>query len=498
MPNLRRALVLASGGRYAVMIITFVSTVIIARLLTPAEYGVAVLGTAIVGIAEAIRELGSVTYLVQEKELTRQKTRTVFTISLIVTLAITVLLWGLAGVLADFYEVPKLAEYIRVVAFSYAIAPFSHPIYAILSRDMAFGRLAALDVLTTLANAVDAICLVLLGFNYMGLAWACVVSSVCWTALGFCVVRDFSVYRPSFAEWRGVLAFGAWGSARAVLYRASESLYYLILGKFLDTAAVGLCQRALLLAQFPERVILAGTGAVALPAFSDHARRGRDLKRAYLGAVAHVSAVLWPALILLGLLAGPVVALLLGPQWQNVVPIMRIFVIALLFNFPSNLNYPVLVAAGSIRRTVSLAFAQMLVMLAVTSIAARHDLWTVALSSFVVIPVNIGLSIWLVWRVIPFTWHELAGSLTKSALTSLASAVGPALVVLRYGGGADMPIEMTAVAVILCGGGWVGGLWLTGHPLFQELRRARDAGHGLLSMRRRALAWISIRQRPGA
>ena len=236
---------------------------------------------------------------------------------------------------------------------------------------------------------------------------------------------------------------------------------------------------------------------MALPAFSDHARRGRNLKRAYLDAVTHVSAVLWPALILLGLLAGPVVALLLGQQWQNTVPIMRVFVAALLVNFPSNLNYPVLVAAGSIRHTVSLAFAQMLVMLVITGIVAPYGLWAVALSSFVVIPINIGLSVWLVWRVIPFTWRELAGSLTKSALASLASAVGPGLIVLRYGGGADMPIEMAATAVILCGGGWVGGLWLTGHPLFQELCRARDAALGLLGTQRRLLARISARQRTG-
>ncbi len=497
MPNLRRALILASASRYIVMVITFSATIINSRLLTPSEFGVSVLGAAVIGIAEAAREMGSVTYLVQEKELTKQKIRTVFTVSAIVTFFLTALLWGLSNVLAKFYSVPRLAEYIRVVAFSYAIAPFVGPVYAMLSRDMAFGKLAALDVATTLVNAIGSVCFVLLGFSYMGLAWAWVMSSACWTALGLYLIRDFSLYRPSFVEWRSVLAFGVCGTARAILYQISDSLYYLILGRLLDTRAVGLCQRALLLAQSPERVALAGTKAVALPAFSERARRGQDLKRAYLNSLEHVSAVLWPALIMLGLLAGPVVAFLLGPRWQEAVPLIRIFAIALLANFSSNLNYPILVAAGSIRRTVFLAFAQMLVSLAVISFTARYGLLAVAVGSLVNIPFNIGLAIMLVRSVIPFQWRELAGALNKSLLASMASAVGPVVIVFRYGAGADMPLGLVTAAVVLCGIGWVGGLWLTHHPLFLELCRARDAMLRLLIAYSKIFARISARLRPG-
>jgi O-antigen/teichoic acid export membrane protein len=498
MPNLRHALLFASGGRYIVMAITFFSTIIIARLLSPAEFGVSVLGAAVLGIAEAIRELGSISYLVQERELTHHKIRTVFTISLIVTLSITILLWGAAGSLAEFYEAPKLAEYIKVVAFGYAIAPFAHPIYAMLSRDMAFGRIAVLDILTTLVNAVVAVCLVLQGFSYMGLAWAWVISSASWTLLGFYVMRDFSIYRPSLLEWKSVLAFGACGSARAVLYKATESLFYLILGKLLDARAVGLCQRALLLAQFPERVILAGIGAVALPAFSSHVRRGQDLKSAYLNAVEHVSVVLWPALTLLCMLADPIVALLLGPQWQDAVPIMRIFTIALLVNFPSGLNLPILIAAGNNRGTVFLALAQMLVSLAVMSFAARYGLWAVALSTLFTLPFNLGLSVRLVHLVVPFRWRELAEALRKSTISSMLSAVGPTLIMLWYGGGGrDMPIAMVGFAVALCGVGWVGGLWLTRHPLFQELCLACASAVELLTAKSKFLSRISARLRPG-
>ena len=66
-----RALLFASGGRYLVMGVNLVSATVLARLLTPSEFGISVLGTSLLGVAEAIRELGSTAYLVQQKDLTQ-------------------------------------------------------------------------------------------------------------------------------------------------------------------------------------------------------------------------------------------------------------------------------------------------------------------------------------------------------------------------------------------------------------------------------------------
>ena len=98
MADLRRALLFASGGRYVVMAVNLASATVLARLLTPAEFGVSVLGASLLSMAEAVRELGSVAYLVQQKDLTQGKIRTVFTISLIVTSIMTIVLVTSVGV----------------------------------------------------------------------------------------------------------------------------------------------------------------------------------------------------------------------------------------------------------------------------------------------------------------------------------------------------------------------------------------------------------------
>lgn len=488
MAGLRRALLFASGGRYLVMGVNLASATVIARLLTPSEFGISVLGASLLGVAEAIRELGSVAYLVQQKDLTQVKIRTVFTVSLIVTMTMTVVLMMLSNLFARFYGVPELARYIQIVAISYAIAPFAHPIYAVLSRDMQFGKLAALDALAMLVNAAASVILVLQGFSYMGLAWATVISAASWTLLGFYVQRDFSVYRPSLAEWRSVLAFGACGSATAVLYRSSESLFWLILGKILDARAVGLCQRAVMLAQFPDRVILAGIGAVALPAFSDHARYGRALKKAYLDAVEHVTAVQWPALIMLAIMADPIVSLLFGPQWRDAILIVQVFAVGQMMNFPTALNYPIQVAVGAIRDTVPLALAQTTISLGILVFAAQYGIRAVAISTLITIPFNVGLSVLVVRAHIPFRWREFVGATMRSAVVAGLSAVGP-LVVIASRGSVGLSVLPIATATSLGSLGWLVGLWLTRHPLFCEVRNVAAVIARFVAARLAGVRW---------
>lgn len=475
MARLRRAILFASCGRYLVMAVNLGSATILARLLTPAEFGIAVLGTAVLGIAEAIRELGSTAYLVQQQELTQDKVRTVFTVSLIVTLTVTGLLSLLAAELATFYELPQLTAYIKVGMFGYMIAPFAHPIYSLLSRELAFQKLALLDVLTTIVGAVASIWLVLLGAGYLGIAWAGVISAVTWTLLGFYLQRDFSIYRPSLREWRSVLRFGICGSATAVLYRTSESLFYLIIGKLLDPRSAGLCQRAVMLAQFPERVILAGVGAVALPALSEAARQGHCLKSAYLAALGNIAVVQWPALILLAVLADPIVSLLYGQQWHEVVPLVKIFAAAFMLNFPTTLNYPVQVAAGAIRHTVPLALTQCLISLSIFSIAGHFGLKGVALASLLSVPTNVVLSILVVRQHIGFAWRDLIAAIKTSLCVAVFAAVGPLAVAMTGWKTGHLSSSAVGLAVGLSGLGWFLGLRLTSHPMLLEFRHALEA-----------------------
>jgi O-antigen/teichoic acid export membrane protein len=472
MANIRRALAFASVGRYVAKAVNLAMTVVIGRMMGPKEFGVAVLGISAFMILDAIRELASANYLVQQQELSRDKINSAFTVSAAITVVLTIVVLLLAHPIAALYGEPRLASYIHVVAAAFAVQPFMQPIYALWSRALAFRTIACMDVLTAVVTASASIVLVWFGFSYMGLAWGTTIAATIGVSVACWLSRhELTALRFSLKEWRSVLAFGLYGSATAIVFRVSEALSFLVFGRMLNTQAVGLMQRAIVLSSFPDSVILAGVGAIALPAFSHHARSGADLKETYLSAVSNVTAVQWPALAFVCTMATPLTLVVLGPLWMEVAPLVQILAFALMFNFAATLNFPVLVAVGAIRNTLPIAIVQVILSLAVIVWAASLGLRAIALSALLTVP--LGLVLWtaLVRTHVPFGLTEFGAALRKSLVVLLCSAAGP-IAVLIFRDGAPS-IWDAALAAVLWAAGWLLAIRLTRHPLLNELAKAR-------------------------
>jgi O-antigen/teichoic acid export membrane protein len=471
MTGVRRAFLLASLGRYLMLTINLAATPIMARLLAPADYGIAVLGGSVLAVAEAIRALGGGAYLVQQKDLTPAQMHTNFTISVIATAVLIPALLLLGPSLAGFLGQPELDPYLRVAALGFLAGPTSYQVSALMSRSLAFGRIAFVTAVTAAINAGAGIALAFMGWGYMSLAWAAALSALAGMGFYLYFWPNRSIFRLCLSEWRTVMSFSIHDSASGILSQIGDALPYLIIGRTLDAGSVGLCQRAVLLALFPERVILAGVGAVALPAFSQQVHEGKAPKESYLHALGLISAAQWPALVTLILLADPIVRILLGVQWHGVVPVLQILAAALLFSFPLPLHYPVLAALGAIRIVPVTILAQAIVMIGLLAVAAPHGLEAVALSSFVFVPFCSLLSLGVVRRFVQFGWLELAAAISRSVAATLATSVGPLAVMAAAGRHGGLSIPLAIVAAAMAGAGWIVGLWLTHHPLLQEMLR---------------------------
>jgi O-antigen/teichoic acid export membrane protein len=474
MGNLRRAVVWASAGQYLVIAVNLASVLVLARLMTPAEYGVSLLGGAILAVAEAIREVAGSGYLVRERELTVAKVRATTTLSALVTIVVLLLLVVAAEPLAAFFGQPALSAYLGIAVLGYAIGPFIHPQMALFGRELAFGRLALINLLLALVGASTAVLLALLGFGALSFAWAGVASAAAGAIACLLAGADASIYRPSLVHWRSVIGFGAYSSATAILGRIGEALPIFICSRFLGADAIAIGQRAAVLSLIPERVVLAAVSPVALPEFSRRAREGKDLKAAYLGALSHVSVVQWPAMVLLAVLAEPVVLLVLGGQWLEVAPLLRILCPALMLTVPIGLQYAILVASGALHRLPKLLLAQTLVMAAALLLSARHGLHALAWSMYAAMPVVAGLSLVVVQRAVGFRWRNLWSDAGRSALVTVAAAAGP-LAVSLSASPAPISLACAALASMLGAAGWSLGLCASSHPFWSEVRRTAAA-----------------------
>lgn len=468
--SLRRSFMFSFLDKYSVIAINLAIMVVVSRLLSPVEIGVFMVGSAVVMMTDAFRNFGVTVYLVQERELTREGIRTAFTISLILSVLFGVALYTSASSIAIFYGEPGLELILRFAAIGCLLVPFSAPIMALLQRDMAFDKLAVINVTTAAINFIVAVVLASFGAGYMSLAWAGLAAGVATAAMAIRSRPQFWLFVPAMTEWRKILSFGGYSSAAAVLNVFYEQLPQLILGRILTFQAVGLYSRSLTLCRTFDRFILSACAPVVLSALSARVRNHQELKEPYLRSIAHLTAVQWPFLVCLALLADPIVRVVLGSQWLEVVPLVRLIALATLCMFGAFMTYPALVSVGRVEDTLWSSLISLPPSIAIVFGAAHLGLEAVAASMFITAPLQMFVAFHFVRRHVPFAWSELGAAISKSALITLFTAAPPAAIVATMG--PDLPIPVALAAGAMAAVAWGAGLTVTVHPLATELRAA--------------------------
>jgi O-antigen/teichoic acid export membrane protein len=471
MIGIRRALLLTTTERYFTLAVNFITIAAVSRLLTPAEIGVAVVGTSVAALAFSAREFATGTFLIQQPMLTREDIRGAFTVMLALSLIIAGTIVLGAPWAAALYNEERLTIYLHVIAASFLLELFSAPIISLLQRELEFQKVALLNATNTILLATGTIGLAVSGHSYMSFAWAGLASTACSGLLAIFLWRDLSIFRPLLGRWRGMLRFGGYNGSSVLLYRIYELLPYLVLGRILSIDSTALYNRAMMICQIPDKLILGGAASVVLPALAWQTRSGRSLKEPYLRAVEYITGLQWPALLVLSLLAEPAVQITLGEQWLEIVPIVQIIAIASLFSFTSLLNHPVLLAVDALRDTFFRALIAWPASAIIITVAALFGLKAIAFSYFIIIPFQAVTSLYFVRKHVPITWSDFVQPLKKSAVVAASSCIGPASVVFVFGDQWHISTELALGAGVLSVLGWIGGLWWTCHPLLHEIER---------------------------
>jgi O-antigen/teichoic acid export membrane protein len=477
--GLRAALLLSTGERYFTLLTSFVILAVVSRILTPAEIGVSVIGSAVVALSMAVREFASPNYLIQHQDLTEREIRGTVTMMMIASLIIAGSLAGSAPWLAVAYGEERLVSYLRVIAISIVLEFVSGPILSLLRRDLAFGTVAAINMCTSAAVAIFTISLAWAGFGYMSFAWGWLSGAAVGAVAAFALRGDVRLFRPCLDNVRDMVRFGGFNGMNSILFQLYDSLPYLAFGRILSLEAVAFYNRAMMICLLPNKLVLGGVTSVIFPTFSAEARAGRDLKGPYLTAIQYITGFQWPSYVVLAVLAHPVVVFLLGDQWLPAVPLVRIMALASLFSFAFELNYPVLVALGGIRDL----FRRSLIAWPISGLvligAAFLGLTALACGLLIVVPFQAYLSLHFVRRRVSIEAREIALALWRSAIVTAASAAGPATVVIVYGS-AVLSLQAAVLAACLSGIGWLLALRLTRHPLYHEVGLIAAKARGLV------------------
>lgn len=369
----RHGLLWAGGEAGSRALLQFGVLAVMARLLTPKDYGDAGAAMVVVGISAMFSQLGVGPALVQRPEIKAPHLTAAFHASVLLGVLVGGLVWLGAPVFSALFRIGELTPLLRVLAVVFPIAGFAVVAESCLQRAMRFDLLARAEVL----SSAVAFCAVGIPLAWTGHgAWALV-----WTQVGQTVAKSFLVlcYRPFLPGWRWeksalheLLHFGSGLTlARLANYIATNGDNFVV-GRWLGAEALGVYSRAYQLMVAPAALMGNVLDKVLFPAMAKVQGNDAQLARVYTQGSTLLALVMLPASAMICLLAPELVALLLGPKWDAVIFPLQVFSTGLLFRTSMKLSVSLVRAKG---RVFLLAQSQVWYGVAVLGLAAAGLPW---------------------------------------------------------------------------------------------------------------------------
>lgn len=467
--GVRGALALSFAGKYSQYALGLASNIILARLLTPAEIGIFSVAVVISTFGHVLRDFGVSQYLVQEKELSAQKIRAAFTITVLIAWAVALVLMALAGPLATFYDSPESAAVLKVVALTFFIIPFGSVTLALLRRDFRFGALYVITLVSSVVHIVVAVGLAWAGFGSMSLAWA-LVANVIATALLSVRYRPGGMrLLPTRHGLREVVQFGGFISAGYLLGTLNQALPELIIGKTLGMASVGFYSKARVPNNLFSQFMMNAIGPVILPTFAQKVRNG-DYREPFLRSVAYLTGFTYPFFLFMVLMAFPVIRVLFGPQWDAAVVPMRILSLSAAVWSIATLVPNLLIAMGKPRPQFTVAVQLLPLRLGGVLIASAYGLGAVCGTLLGCTLIGVCLYFRQLRQHGGVSPVLVLSATARSLGVAVVANLGPACLLLWPGLMSREYWITLPLAASLAAAGWLVGLFLLRHPLTGELK----------------------------
>lgn len=470
MSGLRKAVLFATAEQQILLGSNFVVAIVTSRLMDPHEIGIAVLGTAVVGLITALREYAAPIYLIKNADLSPDDFRGALTGILCWNALLTLGLAAAAPLVGSFYGDARVTLFLRVVALALMIEAFILPLAATLRKEMEFDKCATVITAGTLTMLVSTLWMAFSGVGYLSFALGMLAGYVVSALTGIAIRPDFWMFRPRIRSWRALFMFGSFNGSNALLRQLYESLPYLVLGRILSFETVAFFHRALMLSQLPGKLILTGVENMMLPVLNQSKGSAAGLKNAFLRSIECVTGVYWPTLIVAAILAEPLVSLLYGPAFLPAVPLFQIMAFAAMFSFIGKLDTALLVATGGLGDLLRRGLIGFPLSALISTVSAFIGALALAWSYWLTYPLQLLTSLYFIRRHIAFSWRDIGAATSVSAVAAAASAIGPAAFAFAFDGGGWSRAALVSAGITAIAG-WLVVLWLMRHPLFVEVAR---------------------------
>lgn len=378
MNRINTAVFFSALGQYATQIITFSSTVVLARILSPSEIGMYSIAGVTIMIAGELRSFGISHYLVREQKLDREKIQTVLGLAIGISWFLGLTIIAAAPFIANFYNQPPIKLLLWIMSVSFFIGPFVSVPVGLWTREMNFKPIFTRTFIGAIVGGASSITLILLGYSYYGLAIGYVLGLT--SELIFTIVSrpENSVWVPKFKRIPGLLKFGFYISLTGMFFRFSEGVPDLVIGRFNPVASVGIFSRGFGAILFIKNLLENAVGPVVMPHLSEVNRSGGSVAEAYLKAINLLVVIIWPLMAVASAAAYPMINFLFGSQWNLSVTLTSILALWAILTYANYFGDSALIAVKQEKLMFQISLATYIFRLIVVIIGATESLEYVA------------------------------------------------------------------------------------------------------------------------
>lgn len=324
----------------------FVIGIILARLLTPAEYGLVAMATVFIFVSYVFVDSGFSSALIQKKNCSNKDYSTVFYLNLGVSLITFAGFYFAAPFIADFYQQPQLTKIVRVLSIIIILYAITIVQNSIIIRDVNFKLMARIEFISQILSGAIAIVMAYKGFGVWALIWRAIFNQVfiniqLWLKNNWLPLLEFN--KKSFLE---LFSFSSKLLISGIIDRFYQQMNKLVIGKFFPVKELGLYTRAEQFQNLPSQSMSGALTSFLLPVFSKMQNEPQRMKNAAKKVLKIVMFFNINAMILMAILAAPLINVLLGDRWNGTVPYLQLLVFVGIL-YPMHLiNVQILAALG--------------------------------------------------------------------------------------------------------------------------------------------------------
>jgi len=420
------------------MILSFLLLAMLARLLSPVDFGLFGMVLIFAGLIEMIGRLAVGPAVVQRFDLTDRHTETGLALVLALGVILAVMLWSLAPLIGWVFNEPGVPRLLRTLSVVSVINSVGVIPEHLLRRELRFKSLAAADLLSELVGyGLTALVLASFGYGVWALVWGTIMRRSVHVAVVFVGRPPPLRLRLRIREAMELLQYGSALSLVGFFNFIAQRGGYFVVGRWLGATSLGYYTQAHRLTSVPFEALSLTLLNVLFPAMSARQKNVDRLQAVYLSGVEMLSLLVVPASAAVFVNAPEIVAVVLGRQWATIVSVLQVLVIALPFRLCGALNVPVIRALGGVYPEAWRQAIWAFLVVFGCYLGSRWDLGGVAVS---VVIASI---------VVQVLMTHLALSLLDLGWTNLLKCYAPALWVGVWVGMATWAVSEQARAISL-------------------------------------------------